>query len=91
MHFITQFNEARPEAVRKPRACVVVCVERQRGPCTLRVVGDGLSILKPDALITPLPEDVVVLHADGKACKPSGRFYVSVESFDPHHLLTDVF
>ncbi len=91
MHFLTHFGRFREDAIGKPRACVAVLVTRQRDPCTLRVEEEPLRILKADAMMTPLPEGVVVLHADGRVCKPTGRFYVTTESFDPCHLLTDVF
>jgi hypothetical protein len=74
----------------KPRACVRVRVERTRTACTLRVDG-GVSVLKPDARVAPLPEGIVVLNEDGTVCEAVGRFYVTLESFDPYHLITDVF
>ncbi len=91
MHFLTHFGRFREDAIVKPRACVAVRVTRQRGPCTLRIEDAPLRILKADALMAPLPEDVVVLHVDGRVCKATGRFYVTTESFDPCHMLTDVF
>jgi hypothetical protein len=90
LHFITQFGSVRGDVVGKPWACVTVRVERSRRPCTLRIQ-EGIFVLKHDTLIVPLPDGVVVLQPDGKRCKPTGRFYVTTESFDPCHLLTDIF
>ena len=91
MHFLVHFKRWREQAIGKPRAAVVVEVEKQRSPCTLRVQENSLCILKSDTLMATLPEGVVVLSSDGKPVKPTGRFYVSTESFDPYHLVTDVF
>jgi len=91
VHFLTQFKSWRDEAIGKPRAAVVVEVEKKRAPCTLRVQDGSICILKSDAIMAPLPDGVVVRSADGKPIKPTGRFFVSTESFDPYHLLTDVF
>jgi len=68
----------------------MVRVEKTRSPCTLRIQ-DGIHVMKPDAHIAPLPDGTVVLHVDGSVCEPTGRFYVTTESFDPMHMLTDIF
>jgi len=57
------------------------CPENQKFP---------IVVLKADALIVPLPEKIRVLDPDGKILKPSRRFYITTESFDPWHLLTDM-
>lgn len=91
MHFLTQFGRFREGAIGKRWACVVVHVERHRSPCILRIDEGPIKVLKADALMAPLPEQVVVQHVDGRICKPTGQFYVTTESFDPCHLLADVF
>ena len=88
---MTQHGSVRDERIGKARACVTVRVERAKKPCRLRIQADRIHVLKPDALVAPLPEGAVVLHADGSVCEPTGRFYVTVESFDPVHLLVDLF
>ena len=93
MHFLTAHGASyasRGKRIGKPWACVMVRVERTRSPCRLRVEG-GVHIMKPDAIIAPLPEGTVVLSTEGEICEPTGRFYVTVESFDPIHMLVDLF
>ncbi len=38
-----------------------------------------------------LPDDFKVFNEDGEDVPALGEFYVTVETFDPHHLITDVF
>lgn len=49
-----------------------------------------IVVLKPDALVTLLPSKIRVLDPEGKIIKPSHQFYITTESFDPWHLLTDM-
>ncbi len=95
MHFLTA-EEARGErAVGKPYACVVVKVSRitHRGVRrrSLTVCTDrGVSVFRADALVVPLPESVGVVLEDGDVLRPSRTFWVTTETFDPYHLLTDM-
>lgn len=49
-----------------------------------------IVVLKADALIAPLPKEIRVLDQDGKVFKTSRQFYITTESFDPWHLLTEM-
>jgi|WetSurMetagenome_2_1015567.scaffolds.fasta_scaffold11132_2 hypothetical protein len=91
-HFLT-IDEAGHWRVRRPpsRAAVRVRVEphKRREPRKL-VVESGVFVLKAnDVALVPLPEDVVVMSKGGEVLKPTWGFWVSVETFDPYHVLTD--
>lgn len=92
MHFLSRFLKDRSlstTTLGKRRACVDIRFER---PNVLRVVADrGVSVLKMDAELAPLPDTFVVLDSDGKRIRSTGQFYVSTETIDPWHALTDVF
>jgi len=49
-----------------------------------------ISVLKADAQLALVPEDVVVVDPDGKAIKAAGKFYVTVETIDPYHAVVDI-
>lgn len=59
---------------------------------TLQVQEEGIGILRRDAKVVKLPERMTVVGSDGKKIKPSrGRvFYVTTESFDPYHAVTEI-
>jgi hypothetical protein len=63
---------------------------RKRGEPRRLIVEPDILILKArDVALVPLPEDVIVVSEDGEVLKPSWGFWVSVETFDPYHVLTD--
>ena len=90
MHFLTNRERDRADRIGRLRAAVTVRFERRGGQRTLNVE-PGIKMLTHDALIVPLPKNVLVLDEDGKAIQPVGTFYVTLESFDPFHLLADIF
>lgn len=50
-----------------------------------------LIILKHDVQVAPLPDRVKVFDPiENKQIKPSGRFFVSTETFDPYHVVCDM-
>lgn len=54
------------------------------------IVGtDRPVICKPDTLFVELPERFSVVDSNYKEIKKSGKFYISIETIGPHHLLTD--
>jgi hypothetical protein len=59
-------------------------------PVVLEIEEGSLKIASTDAAWIPLPEGVVIQGSDGEVIQPTGRFYVSTETFDPCHLVTDV-
>jgi hypothetical protein len=72
---------------RAPRAAVrVELIARD----TLEV--GPLLIAKEGLGLAPIPEKVVVVAPDGKEIKPSkgAVFLISVETFDPFHLVTEM-
>jgi len=71
----------------RPYAAVRVEVVSLR-PCVLRVTEDIL-VLKRGVRLAKLPTDVQVLGDDTRV-RASGEFYISTETFDPYHALTDV-
>ena len=54
----------------------------------LILVRETPMVLKADALIAPIPETIPVLDPDGKRIK--GKFYVTVETFDPFHMVVEL-
>ena len=91
MHFLNK-DEFRPHVVGelegKPWACT--CAEFEH-PNKL-VIRGPLGVLKLDTQLARLPERIVVVNPDGKKVLPSkGRqFYVSLETFNPFHLVTEI-
>jgi hypothetical protein len=89
VHFLKQ-----PEGfvIGRPRACVTVKVIDHKGKRLQVQTGDGakaISVLKADALVTPLPDGWTVVDDEGEPIRPTWGFYVTTESFDPAHLVTD--
>ena len=93
MHFLNPKGgrDVGGSALWKPRACVSVRVEyRDRKP--VLIVKDGsVGVLKGDAILVELPKEIPVIGPDGDRIKPTGKFYVTTETFDPHHALVDLF
>lgn len=90
MHFLRENERYGSSELGRPWAAVRVKLDGAR----LHIVDDGegaLVIAKMDAIFAPLPERIVVVGPDGKIVKPSkrSRFWVTLESIDPYHLVTD--
>jgi hypothetical protein len=86
-HFLPLGRAQRAAALGRPYAAVMVGVE-DRGR-VLRVVTGEIVIARADALVVDLPPDVRVIDPDGGPIRQSGRFLVTVETFDPYHLVLD--
>lgn len=71
----------------KRRAAVQVRVESKK---LLRVC-ERILVLGGDVELAKVPTDIVVVDGEGKVVKPSGEFYVTIETFDPFHALVDLF
>jgi hypothetical protein len=94
-HFLFKAKVWRPVERVGRRAAVRVRVVRRRPPtieldpdpeCPVCIIGE--------TEVTPLPENVVILDGAGGTLGPdsaTGRYYVTTETFDPYHLLLDVF
>ena len=50
---------------------------------------EPVVMVKAGTLLAPL-EDEVVLTPDGESVRPSGRFFTTVETIDPYHMVLDV-
>ena len=91
MHFLRK-SEVYGRTLGKPRACVTVKVEKDR--LVLVEPEDdkpNIGIAKMDTQWSEVPERIKVVGPDGKVIKPSKgkKFYVSIETFDPFHLVME--
>lgn len=96
MHFLSSHirrSFLRPEPLGKPRAAVRVWWRKPHaGALFLELHVDPIVLLKADALVFPLPEEIrIVASTDGEVIRPKGKFWVTIETFDPAHLVTDIF
>ena len=89
MHFLKPKD--RGFALQKPRACMNVRVEYLDRKPVLIIQDGSIGVLKGDAILVELPGEIPVLDASGDRIKPTGKFHVTVESFDPYHALVDLF
>lgn len=69
-------------------ACVKVKLEAKDRLC---IVVGSIGVLKPEALVAPLPKRMKVVTDEGEQIAPSEgkRFYVTVNSFNPNHALVE--
>lgn len=91
MHFLRK-NEVYSRTLGKPRACVKVRVEKDTlVVCEPEDDKPNISVAKTDTQWSEVPDRVTVVGADGKVIKPSKgkKFYVTVETFDPFHLVME--
>lgn len=94
MHFLNK-SELSGRHLPKPRAGAKV---RLQGRDTLVLCtpddteGACIFLVPPEAVVCKLPERIKVLDSSGKVVKPTrGRsFYVTQETFNPFHGLTEV-
>ncbi len=84
MHFM---KNIRGRAIGKPHMAVVVQYEKAGRKLVL--TDKPPVVLQLDALVAPLPRNVVVVDRQRKRVNASGQFYVTTETFDPYHLLID--
>ncbi len=87
MHFLRKSEVYGVTALGRPWACVKV---KLSGRDVLEIQ-EGISVGKADSQWVKLPERVKVVGPDGKQVKPSkGKcFWVTVETFDPFHMVTE--
>lgn len=62
-----------------------------RGRLTVDPGPRGLELLAAGTELCPLPDDVEVVDVEGAPVLALGKFHVTTETFDPFHLLTDIF
>jgi hypothetical protein len=86
MHFLLKSDRTHGEALWRRYAGMQVRFEPKD---KLRVQEGGICILTPDALFVPLPERIKVIDLDGKPIKSTWKFFVTIESFNPFHVVID--
>lgn len=66
------------------------CVQVRREKNALVVQDGGIQIARPSTLFGMLTPGIKVMDGDGNELPATGTFYISLETIDPYHLLTDV-
>lgn len=92
MHFLRKAELDRLDCeLGKNWAAVRVRVAGTRLVMTPGDDGHAIVVCKRDTLFVPLPDRIQVVGPDSKVVKPSkgSRFWVTVETFDPFHLVTE--
>lgn len=88
-HFLGHVQKYETMTLDKPRAAVAVRVESKKALCVVL----GIHVAKPDTQWATLPDDVVVMEAElpHRHLKPTKgkKFWVSVATFDPFHMLME--
>jgi hypothetical protein len=71
---------------------VYAAVVAHRKKNNLVVQGGSIQLVKEGTLFAPLHgSGFEVVAEDGTPIQPTGSFYISVETFDPVHLIIDWF
>lgn len=89
-HFLTK-TEIHDFRLRQQRAGVIVRASRKDKTLTIREGRDSIVVLDSGAAMSWLPEDYRVLDPEGGSIRAIGRFAVTLETFDPYHVVTDIF
>lgn len=87
MHFLTKKELVGSAPIECLRACVTVRYENE----TLCVHNDVIGVTNDDAEFVELPERISVIDGRGRRIKAVGKFLVSTETFNPFHLVVDMF
>lgn len=95
-HFLlTKEKEGRSHFISRPIAGVTVRFEKRGRDrllvvCSIDDVEHAIAIMQMGAQMAPVPASVKVIDAaTRKTIKPSHRFWVTLESLDPFHMLID--
>jgi hypothetical protein len=86
LHFLKKKEIFKAAPIERRRACVTARYEDGK-----LWIQDGIGVTKTDAIFVELPERIAVVGSDGKRIKATGKFFVSVETFNPFHLVVDMF
>lgn len=71
-----------------PYAAVIVVRDKKN----LVIQDCSLMFVKRGATFAPLTDTgLQVISEDGEPIQPTGTFYISLETIDPHHLIIDWF
>ena len=74
--------------LRSPRAGVVVERFGDKRKYLYKIVENNpLCLIKPCTTLLPLAE----ISADAKIIGPDGQYYITAETMDPYHIVTDWF
>jgi hypothetical protein len=90
VHFLeaaVRRGELRHLLLNQRHAAVLVHVRAKE---KVLVLDPGLHIAKGDVQWLVLPEEWRIVSPDGDVIRPSGTFLVTVETFDPCHMVADV-
>ena len=90
MHFLRNDEVRYRRTLGHRWACVTVRAEGRGSERTLIVQEGSIAVLKLGVYLIELPQDVRVLGPDGKQIHASWKFWVTLETFDPFHCLTDM-
>lgn len=72
----------------QPLAAVIVHTLNGVQP-RLQVTDSSPVMVKADTYFVLLPDTITVIDALGNSLTPSGQFWLSGETIDPHHVLID--
>lgn len=67
-----------------------VQVERINHMNLLRIMDDGLCMVDKDTLITELPHNYKIVDMEDREVKPTGKFFICVDSIDPYYFVVDL-
>lgn len=89
MHFLASYVKNAPvETAQRPGACVDAHVKSAKREPRL-VIRNGIHVFKHSTQWVILPRNIPVFSEDEKHII-EGRFAISVETFDPWHVITDL-
>lgn len=81
--------------LRSPRAGVVVERFGDKRKYLYKIVENNpLCLIKPCATLLPLAEisaDAKIIGPDGQPVPATGEYYITAETMDPYHIVTDWF
>lgn len=91
MHFLNKEEVKWERPTRKNWAAVKVKVDGRGEDCRL-TIEPGISVLRLGVQLVKLPERCTVISSEGEVIKPTpgAQFFVTIETFDPFHLITEI-
>lgn len=91
MHFIQSKDVGPfPRTTKKVLAAVCCHHEKRDGEDVLVITSeDPIRIVKMGTSITALPGRVKIISQEGEAVRASHKFWVTLETFNPYHLVFD--
>lgn len=91
-HFINNKKNWNIRENRLDNTRIAVRVEvKKQGHNVFLQPTDKIIFLKPGSVLHKLPEAVKVISAEGEVITATGAFWVTAETIDPYHCVTDLF